>query len=47
MPPKQFEARFTMVEVPESPSILFAGMGWQQVPVVVSATAKPCRIRQR
>ena len=33
---EQFEARFTMVEVPDSPSILFAGMAGLQVPVVVS-----------
>ncbi len=33
---EQFEARFTMVEVPDSPSILFAGMAGTQVPVVVS-----------
>ncbi|MFC5302731.1 phosphoribosylformylglycinamidine synthase [Azospira restricta] len=33
---EQFEARFTMVEVPESPSIFFAGMGGSRMPVVVS-----------
>jgi len=33
---EQFEARFTMVEVPESPSIFFAGMGGSRLPIVVS-----------
>ena len=33
---EQFEARFTMVEVPESPSLFFAGMGGSRLPVVVS-----------
>ena len=33
---EQFEARFTMVEVPESPSIFFAGMAGLQTPIVVS-----------
>ncbi len=33
---EQFEARFTMVEIPESPSLFFAGMGGSRLPVVVS-----------
>ncbi len=33
---EQFEARFTMVEVPESPSLFFAGMAGSRLPVVVS-----------
>ncbi|MEI7611971.1 MAG: phosphoribosylformylglycinamidine synthase [Betaproteobacteria bacterium] len=33
---EQFEARFTMVEVPESPSLFFAGMAGSRMPVVVS-----------
>jgi phosphoribosylformylglycinamidine synthase len=33
---EQFEARFSMVELPESPSIFFAGMGGSRLPVVVS-----------
>ncbi len=33
---EQFEARFVMVEVPESPSILFDGMAGSRMPVVVS-----------
>ena len=33
---EQFEARFTLVEVPESPSIFFAGMGGSRLPIVVS-----------
>lgn len=33
---EQFEARFTMVEVPESPSIFFSGMGGSRLPIVVS-----------
>jgi phosphoribosylformylglycinamidine synthase len=33
---EQFEARFVMVEVPDSPSILFNGMVGSQMPVVVS-----------
>ncbi|HAN56323.1 MAG TPA: phosphoribosylformylglycinamidine synthase, partial [Betaproteobacteria bacterium] len=33
---EQFEARFVMVEVPDSPSILFDGMVGSQMPVVVS-----------
>ena len=33
---EQFEARFVMVEIPESPSILLAGMAGSRLPVVVS-----------
>ena len=33
---EQFEARYVMVEVPESPSILMAGMAGSRLPVVVS-----------
>ena len=33
---EQFEARFSMVEVVESPSILLAGMAGSRIPVVVS-----------
>ena len=33
---EQFEARFVMVEVPNTPSILFAGMAGSRMPVVVS-----------
>ncbi|WP_300450808.1 phosphoribosylformylglycinamidine synthase [Accumulibacter sp.] len=33
---EQFEARFSMVEVPASPSIFFSGMGGSRLPVVVS-----------
>jgi phosphoribosylformylglycinamidine synthase len=33
---EQFEARFTMVELPQSPSLFFAGMGGSRIPVVVS-----------
>jgi len=33
---EQFEARFVMVEVPESPSILFEGMAGSRMPVVVA-----------
>ena len=33
---EQFEARFVMVEIPESPSIFFAGMGGSKLPIVVS-----------
>ena len=33
---EQFEARFVMVEVPDSPSILFDGMAGSRMPVVVS-----------
>ncbi|MBU0751452.1 MAG: phosphoribosylformylglycinamidine synthase [Gammaproteobacteria bacterium] len=33
---EQFEARFTMVEIVDSPSILLAGMGGSRLPVVVS-----------
>ena len=33
---EQFEARFVMVEVPESPSLFFAGMGGSRLPIVVS-----------
>ncbi len=33
---EQFEARFTMVEVPETPAIFFAGMAGLQTPIVVS-----------
>ena len=33
---EQFEARFTMVEIPPSPSILMAGMAGWRLPVVVS-----------
>ncbi len=33
---EQFEARFTMVELPESPSLFFAGMAGSRIPVVVS-----------
>jgi len=33
---EQFEARFSLVELPASPSILFADMGGSRLPVVVS-----------
>jgi phosphoribosylformylglycinamidine synthase len=33
---EQFEARFVMVEVPKTPSILFDGMAGSRMPVVVS-----------
>jgi phosphoribosylformylglycinamidine synthase len=33
---EQYEARFVMVEVPESPSILLAGMAGSRMPIVVS-----------
>jgi phosphoribosylformylglycinamidine synthase len=33
---EQFEARFVMVEVPESPSILFQGMAGSRMPIVVA-----------
>ncbi|MEO8409309.1 MAG: phosphoribosylformylglycinamidine synthase, partial [Propionivibrio sp.] len=33
---EQFEARFTMVELPASPSLFFADMGGSRLPVVVS-----------
>ncbi|MEW6678223.1 MAG: phosphoribosylformylglycinamidine synthase [Pseudomonadota bacterium] len=33
---EQFEARFVMVEVPDSPSILFDGMAGSRMPVVVA-----------
>ncbi|MDR0378861.1 MAG: phosphoribosylformylglycinamidine synthase [Candidatus Accumulibacter sp.] len=33
---EQFEARFVLVELPESPSLFFAGMGGSRMPVVVS-----------
>jgi phosphoribosylformylglycinamidine synthase len=33
---EQFEARFVMAEVMESPSLFFAGMEGSQVPIVVS-----------
>ena len=33
---EQFEARFTMVELPESPSLFFGGMVGSRIPVVVS-----------
>jgi phosphoribosylformylglycinamidine synthase len=33
---EQFEARFSLVEVVESPSILLAGMAGSRIPVVVS-----------
>ncbi len=33
---EQFEARFTMVEVPRSPSLFFGGMAGSRMPVVVS-----------
>jgi phosphoribosylformylglycinamidine synthase len=33
---EQFEARFSLVEVPASPSVFFAGMGGSRLPVVVS-----------
>ena len=33
---EQFEARFSMVEIAESPSIFFSGMGGSRLPVVVS-----------
>jgi phosphoribosylformylglycinamidine synthase len=33
---ERFEARFAMVEIPASPSILFAGMAGSKLPVVVS-----------
>lgn len=33
---EQFEARFTMVEIPESPSIFFDGMTGLRTPIVVS-----------
>lgn len=33
---EQFEARFTMVELPKSPSLFFEGMAGSKIPVVVS-----------
>ena len=33
---EQFEARFTMVELPSSPSLFFAGMAGSRIPVVVA-----------
>jgi phosphoribosylformylglycinamidine synthase len=33
---EQFEARFVMVEVPQSPSILFEGMAGSRMPIVVA-----------
>lgn len=33
---EQFEARFTMVELPQSPSLFFGDMGGSKLPVVVS-----------
>ncbi len=33
---EQFEARFSLVEVPESPSILFAGMAGSRMPIAVA-----------
>ena len=33
---EQFEARFVMAEILDSPSLFFAGMGGSQVPIVVS-----------
>jgi phosphoribosylformylglycinamidine synthase len=33
---EQFEARFTMVELPESPSLFFTGMAGSRLPIVVS-----------
>jgi phosphoribosylformylglycinamidine synthase len=33
---EQFEARFSLVELPESPSVFFAGMAGSRLPVVVS-----------
>ncbi|MDR2113426.1 MAG: phosphoribosylformylglycinamidine synthase, partial [Candidatus Accumulibacter sp.] len=33
---EQFEARFTMVELPASPSLFFAGMAGSRIPIVVS-----------
>ncbi|MEW5893491.1 MAG: phosphoribosylformylglycinamidine synthase [Pseudomonadota bacterium] len=33
---EQFEARFVMVEVPQSPSILFTGMAGSRMPIVVA-----------
>jgi phosphoribosylformylglycinamidine synthase len=33
---EQFEARFTMVDLPPSPSLFFAGMAGSRIPVVVS-----------
>ncbi len=33
---ERFEARFSLVEIPPSPSIFFAGMGGSRLPVVVS-----------
>ncbi len=33
---EQFEARFVMVEIPDSPSIFFTGMAGSRMPVVVS-----------
>ena len=33
---EQFEARFSMVEIPESPSILFSGMAGSRLPVAVA-----------
>ncbi|MDR0441459.1 MAG: phosphoribosylformylglycinamidine synthase [Candidatus Accumulibacter sp.] len=33
---EQFEARFTMVELPASPSLFFAGMAGSRLPIVVS-----------
>jgi phosphoribosylformylglycinamidine synthase len=33
---EQFEARFVLVELPESPSLFFAGMAGSRLPIVVS-----------
>ena len=33
---EQFEARFVMAEIPQNPSILFAGMAGSRMPIVVS-----------
>ncbi len=33
---EQFEARFVMAEIPDNPSILFAGMAGSRMPIVVS-----------
>jgi phosphoribosylformylglycinamidine synthase len=33
---EQFEARFTMVEIPASPSLFFAGMAGSRMPIIVS-----------
>ena len=33
---EQFEARFTLVEIPESPSLFFSGMAGSRMPIVVS-----------